>query len=808
MKRFLILFPCSLIILAVAVLAYGYWLSQRAHPLTEGKLRVHGLQSPVEIVRDSIGVPHIFAKSFDDAIFAQGFVTAQDRLWQMDVLRRLGYGELSEVLGERALESDKENRVLGFKRMVNKQERTLLAEDRHCLERYAEGVNAFIHLNQNRLPIEFHILQYRPILWSARDTLVLNLWMGKLLTTSWETDLMRELINQKLNPDIAKKLLVEYSPDDVLVAGNDDTPLSQEKPLISARYADHPPPHPAVGHPLPQWGRGSYPLGFPPCQGGTKRRVSPRPAAGRWAGGEGDCHSMMSSWGPVPLTLAELRYLAALSNPAETWDLAGSNNWAVAGARSFGGKPLLANDPHLPNGVPCIWYMAHLIVPGAVNVIGVTIPGAPGIILGHNENIGWSATNSGADVQDLYVEELHPQDRNRYRVGDSWLAVEEHEEVIRIRGRNPEVIRVRNTRHGPVIRELGDKVLSLRWTLLDERISMPIPGRLNRASDWDEFLVAMESYWGPVQNFVYADREGNIGFLNAGKIPLRARGDGSVPVPGETDDYEWIGFIPFDQLPRSFNPPSGTIVTANNRVAGRSYPHFITHQWASPHRARRIQQLLESRHHPKAADMLQIQGDVYSSIHKIISRRIIEAIDSVDTSNAHQTEFARVRTALENWDFEAEVDSIGTSLCEEFRRTLLDEVLKDKLGEEWKVYSWFSSDTFVENLLRTKDHTFLPEEYSSFEAFVLACLKKSLENLNSRYKTPDLNQWRWGEYLPVRFRHPLGQFWPLTPLFNTGPYPQPGTPLTVRRSSASHGVSMRMVVDFSDFDQSLNGITL
>jgi penicillin amidase len=741
----------------VTTLAYGFWLCYRSRPETTGTLRLHGLERRVEVLRDAVGVPHIFAQSFDDAVFVQGYVTAQDRLWQMDLLRRLGYGELSEIFGPRTLESDREQRVLGFKRLVAQQEPNLPAEELHCLQRYAAGVNAFISTHRGRLPIEFELLRYQPSPWSPRDTLVLSLWMGKLLSTSWETDLMREMIYKRVDRSIADRLLVEFSPNDLLVVGSDgSTSLQQAVPT----------PVSAENH---------------------------RQLAGLLTSSE--LHGLLFSW----------------PSSAEAETLCGSNNWVVAGTRTVGGKPLLANDPHLPPSVPSIWYMVHLHVPDTLNVIGVTIPGAPGVVLGHNENIAWGATNLAADVQDLYVERVDPQDPLRYWAHGSWQRMEQYSETIKIKGEESQVIQVRSTRHGPVIKELSGRVLALRWTLLDPKVSLPIAVTLDKATSWEHFLRSMREFSGPPQNFVYADREGNIGFANAGKIPIRKRGDGSVPVPGDNDNYEWAGTIPFDQLPREFNPASGLIVTANNRVVGTSYPHFLTHQWASPHRARRIHDLLESTPRLQVSDMLRIQGDVYSSIHSLISGSILGALQNLGKTSvpsARQGQLNKIQAQLENWNYVASESSIGTTLCEAFRENFLEEVLRNKLGEDWSAYRWLNSSTCVEDLLRNRDLRFLPKKYPSYEVFILDCLLKAADRLTVRYQTATPDRWKWGEYLPAELKHPLGRFWPLTTLLNAGPVPQPGTPLTIKQTSSRVGVSMRMVVDFADLDQSLNNLTL
>ncbi len=761
MKRWSLRLGILMLVMTFTLAGYVTWIWRQAAPEVAGRLQVHGLRSPVEVIRDSNGVPHIFAGSLDDAILAQGYITAQDRLWQMDLLRRLANGELSEVFGNRTLDEDRKQRILGIRRTTLQQERSLPEVDLQCLRRYAEGVNAFLSSHRNRLPVEFHILRYRPSDWTPRDTLAICLWMGKLLGNSWQTDLMRERLYSKLDRKLVDRLLPESSPNDVLVVGGDCAQSPTAKPTSEKELRE-----------------ATSLL----CQATT-------------------CFSEAAPNGLL-FHLRETEFV-----PGGI----GSNNWVVAGNRTASGKPILANDPHLPQTAPSIWYMTHLQVAGDLDVIGVTIPGAPGIILGHNQEIAWGATNLMADVQDLYIEEIHPQDRRLYRVNDSWQPIDEYQETIQVRGGNPEIATVRVTRHGPIVSSLGDHVLALRWAMLDAETTYPIADHLNRARNWEEFQAALKRFAGPPQNFVYADRKGNIGFLNAGKIPVRAKGDGAVPLPGAKSEYEWENYIPFEQLPRAFNPPSGMIITANNRIVGATFPFFLTHNWASPDRAHRIQNLLNANTTFRVDDMLRIQSDVYLDIHRLISKRILETINSeqmVRSREASRRRLEVLASYLQSYDFNARVDAVGASICEEFRKTCLEMVLRGILGNEWIIYRWMNENTLLEDILRTQPSELLPNTYPTYEAFDCACLLESLNRLELRFGSANPHDWRWGKYCPIEFKHPLGLLWPLTQWFNTGPCPQTGTPLTVKQTTPLVGVSMRMVVDLDDFDRSVNNITL
>jgi penicillin amidase len=517
-------------VVAASAAAWLYWRSRACLPQLEGTLRVPGLASAVEVRRDARGVPHLRAQSLEDLLFAQGYVTAQDRLWQMDLSRRLAQGELAEIFGERALSLDIENRTLGLRQAMERAVAELDPESRQILVAYTRGVNAFMDGHRQRLPIEFMILRYQPRPWQEIDSFSPALNMTQALSTSWRDELMRERIRKKVGPELYSDLFPDHSPLDEPVA----------EPLSQTGAAREPP-------------RPTQPLNAHDAD----PALPPRAAA--------DASS-------VGL---------------------GSNNWVLSGAHTRSGKPLLANDPHLGHSVPSVWYMIHLEAPG-LDVSGVSLPGLPLVIIGHNQRIAWGMTNTAPDVQDLYAETFNFRDPKKYLHHGEWIAGEEREESIKVRKERDYRLTVKVTRHGPVVAHDNDRDLALRWTALEPHaLRFPFL-KIDRAGNWQEFTGALRDFTGPMQNFVYADSDGNIGYYAAGWVPVRKQGDGTVPSPGDTDDHDWTGFIPFEQLPHAYNPASGIIATANGRVVPDDYPYLITHKWEAPYRTAHIFELLRA----------------------------------------------------------------------------------------------------------------------------------------------------------------------------------------------------------------------
>lgn len=738
--RFAEFLVAALLVIASGVAGWLYWRARACLPQLDGTIKVSGLRSPVEVLRDGHGVPHLRAESLDDLAFAQGFVTAQDRLWQMDLSRRLGEGDLAEVFGEAMLRYDIENRTLGLREASEKAVTELDPETKELFDAYSAGVNAFIASHRDRLPIEFFILRYQPRPWTDADSLIVALNMEKSLNTTWPDDLMRERIRSEVSPEL---------------------------------YADLFPDHSAYDHPVAE------PVSAPPA---------PRAGANP----------------PSPAKL-DPTLTALLTTSEDSSAGLGSNNWDVDGRHTYSGKPLLANDPHLAHSVPSVWYMIQLKAPG-LDVSGVSLPGLPLVIIGHNERIAWGMTNTGPDVQDLYSESFNFRDPAKYLHNGEWIDAQNRDEAIKVRGESDYRFTVKVTRHGPIVSHAGDRDLALRWTALDPgSVRFPFL-KIDRAGNWNEFTDALRDFTGPTQNFVYADVDGNIGYYAAGNIPVRKEGDGTVPEPGSTDDYDWTGYIPFEDLPHAYNPPGGVIATANGRVVPDGYPYLITRKWDPPFRTARIFELLEAQNKFTVQDFLRIQTDVYSIEDVWLAKQLLDAAQSFPPRSV-DAQYAL--TLLKGWDGEARADSGATLVCEVTRDALLARILRPKLGDGLSGYHWPMSTIFLQNVLSGQLKQWLPPGDANFNQTLIESLEDGVKQIPSLVGSPDHSAWRWGATIPLTFTHrlTLGLHF-LAPLLNTGPVPQAGTRTTVKQTTPYVGPSMRMVVDFSSLEQSVQNITL
>ena len=752
LRRLLLL---AIAVILLVILGGGLWLRFRiraSFPVLDGAIPVPGVLAPVDVLRDGRAVPHIRAQSFGDALFSQGYVTAQDRLWQMDLSRRKAEGTLSEVFGDRTLSLDIESRTLGLPRVAAKALADLPPDERSLLNSYTRGVNTFIESHRDLLPLEFLLLRYQPQPWRDLDCVAVALNLSTSLSQSWPIDLMREHIAAKLGKELASDVFPDHSVLDVPVA---EVPAS---------------PVPGVTTSI------TNPLFSAFCSGDGRPSTAGCP--------------------PIPSPIDDRQVSMAG---------VGSNNWVVNGSHTKSRKPLLANDPHLGHSVPSVWYMIHLQAPG-LNVSGVSLPGLPLVLIGHNERIAWGMTNTGPDVQDLYIESFNFRDPRKYLHNGEWVNAEARDELVKVRNQRDYHFTVMVTRHGPVVSHDGGRDLALQWTLLmPHAVRLPFR-RINQAGNWQEFTAALRDFTVPMQNCVYADAEGNIGYYAAGLVPIRKQGNGAIPVPGSTDDYDWSGFVPFDDLPHSYNPPSGIIATANGRVVPDNYPFFIAAKWEAPYRTARIFQLLREGKEFSSSDMLRIQMDILDLEDEWLAKRLLAAAEKQPPSPP-DAQFAL--GTLKDWNGEARADSAVTLILDVTRRALLAHILKPKLGGDLSGYRWPMSTVFLQNVLDQNLRRWLPPGDADFDVTLMKSLDDGVRQIPSLVHSRSHSAWRWGDTIPLTFHHPLSGGLPLLGrLLDIGPFPQAGTATTVKATTPRAGPSMRMVVDFSDLDQSIQNITL
>ncbi|ADI14776.1 peptidase S45 penicillin amidase [Truepera radiovictrix DSM 17093] len=725
--------------LLLLLLLGAFFYLRTSLPQVRGTLTLPGLRAPVEVVRDRYAVPHIYAQSTEDALFALGFVHAQDRLFQMDFQRRVGAGRLSEVLGEATVDTDRFLRTLGVYRVAERTLPNLSAQARGALGAYTEGVNAFLTTRRGALPPEFLILGYEPEPWAPADSLVWMKMMAWDLGGNWDDELLRARLLRLLPPERVAELWPPY-PGDAPVALPDFSALYRELPLDRL-----------------------------------------------WA----------VSLKPLP--------------PG-----AGSNNWVLSGARTATGAPLLANDPHLGLQAPALWYFAHLSAPD-LEVIGATLPGLPFVVLGRTDRIAWGFTNTGPDVQDLFIERLDPDDPTRYETPGGFEPFEERLEVIRVRGQEDVVVRVRESRHGPVISDVvgaaeevaafsGEAyVLTLAWTALREDDRTFQAGlALNRARTWEDFVEALRDFHAPQQNIVYADIEGNIGLYAPGRVPIRASGDGLVPVPGWTGDYDWTGFIPFEELPHALNPPSGQLMTANHKLVGDDYPHFITHDWAEPYRAERIELLLAGQPQHTLGSFRAVQADVHS-------RMAAEFLPVLLTAPVEDAGARALQELLLRWDGEMAAERPEPLVFSEWYRSLTRLVFEDELGALFEDFWEFRPLLMRHVLARSErwcDDVRTPRRETCDELAARALTEASVR-LRERYGA-DPDRWRWGEVHYADHDHLVFANTPLGRLFNLR-IPNGGDAFTVNAAryalaregaAQTSGPGYRALYDLSDLERS------
>ncbi|WP_437905384.1 penicillin acylase family protein [Sorangium sp. So ce327] len=677
-----------LLLAALGALAVaGLVFFRRSLPEVSGDVTVSGVSGPLELVRDRHGIPHIYAQSVDDAYFGLGYVHAQDRSWQMEVNRRVGSGTLSEVFGPEALGQDRWFRALGLRRVAEENLAHLGREARAALDAYARGVNAFLEEGRP-LPPEFVLFGVEPARWTPADSLVWLKVMAWGLSANWERELLRVRLGGALTPRQVAELLAPY-PGDAPV-------------LVPALPALHGALGPAVG-----------------------------------------------------------ALLAAV--PLRGDRAAGSNNWAVDGARTESGKPLLANDPHLDLTAPSLWYFAHLSAP-SLNVIGATLPGLPAVLLGRNDRVAWAFTNTESDTQDLFIEKLVPSDPTHYLTPDGPRPFTTVREPIKVKGKPDEVLEIRVSRHGPVVSDVSEAVkrlvpeghvLSLSWASLradDATFSFPVKAALARSSA--EVLEATRDFHSPQQNITFADVDGEIGFIAAGRVPMRRADNdlkGLVPSPGWLEQYDWAGFVPWEELPRSRSPASGRIVTANHKVTPPGYPHWITSEWDHPYRAERITALLDATARHSVQSFAAIQMDVRSGTAELLLPALLRAASP--TSEAQRALLDRLRA----WDLQMRAGAAEPLIFAAWLRELSRQIYEDELGDLFGP-AFGERLAFLRNVLSDVDgqarwcDDVRTEPRESCDEAAGRAFQRAIAYLEERYGG-DPATWSWGAAHPARSQH-------------------------------------------------------
>jgi len=693
--RVLKLINLSIAVLLILLIAGAWWVVWRPLPQVSGTTRAP-ISAAASIARDSFGVPHITAASIADAVFLQGFVTAQDRLWQMDALRRVAAGQLSEVAGAAALESDRDMRRIGMRRIAEMQYRGMSADDRALFAAYARGVNRFIETHRGRYPLEFTLLGYDPRPWTTVDSLLAALYMTRELTLSYRLDLRRR---------------------DLLTGGD----AAKVQAL------------------------------FPP-----------------WSGQE---------------------------------TMPGSNAWAVSGAHTASGRPILANDTHLQYSAPSTWYMVHLKAPG-LNVTGFSLPGLPAVIIGHNERVAWGFTNLGFDVCDLY-EERFDQQTGRYLFSGHVEQARLERDFIRVKGARTEELDTWVTRHGPIIGSGDGQFYALRWTAAEPG-SFHFPFlAMDRAANWTDFTAALAQFVYPDQNVVYADRDGNIGYHATGLLPIRRGWDGSVPVDGSSGNYEWQGFMPFDALPSALNPPSGRIVTANQNPFPRNFSYTVNGVFAAPYRSNQIRALLSAHERWIPEQMIEVEKDVYSGFAMFLARQIVAAFDR---RHPEDVALGDAVATLRRWNGQMEIGQGAPMLVELAFNRLRFRLAQVASPGKGALYATEMSPAVVENILRSGARGWFADP----DATLLRCASEAIDE-GARSQGSRVSRWNYGKWnqltivQPVDSRIPLIGSW-----FNIGPALMSGGPESVKqvRMEPRIGPSERMVVDLGDPDLSLAEITI
>jgi len=723
-------------------------LSKKALPQTSGSFQLKGLHDSINIYRDHWGVPHIYANNLHDLLFAQGFVHAQDRFWQMELSRRTATGTLCEAFGKDALNLDITARTLGFHRLGKKDIPLLTPQMRELMEAQIAGINAYLKKYKDQLPIEFTLTQVTPKKWTLEDSMAYSRLMSWQMSHAWHSSWVRQQVVNKIGLEKAADLDIHYSKDN---------------PSIVAEGIE-------VNNLLD----------------GSAFKASQDP--------------FLKQNG-------------------------GSNSWAISPQKSATNHAILSNDPHLGLTAPAIWYENHLHCPG-YHVTGVSIAGFPMVVIGHNEHIGWGITLAFTDCEDLFVEKFKSNGSYKYLVGKKWKKAKVKKEKIHIKGEEePHVEKVIITRHGPIVSNMLEKT-EQRVALQSKALEKPARfiqawWQINTARNWTEFVNGVSFMDAPQFNLTYGDTQGNVGYWLTGKVPIRKGGNGKLPSLGWTGEGDWIGEVPFTEMPHSLNPAKGYVLTANNKVVGDDYPYYLGDSWVNGYRAKRLEDLIEEKSQVSVNDCKQMQIDLYCIPGKAFAELYKELYDSLSTK---EQDFPKALYLLAHWDGYLTKDSIGGCLYKITRYFITHNILEQTIGEKLMKNvlgcgvnppmnsgnEYFGHDALtVLRMLEDADSWWI-EQAGGKEDLLLRSLQQAMKWLEGHIGN-NVSTWKWGEVRQLTFAHSLGIRKPLDTIFNLGPFAMGGdgdTPWHVGNvngeieNASLNSASYRMIIDFGDFSKS------
>lgn len=730
-----------LLIVFLVFVFFSYRLVTESLPQTSGELSLSILDAPVHVYRDDFGVPHIFAENESDLFKASGFVTAQDRLWQMDYNRRIANGELAEILGKDLIETDRFLRLWGFSRIAKRNVDSLSEASRRVLQAYADGVNTYIAAHKDELPPEFALLDYTPGEWKIEDSLAYTRLIAWKLSMSWHVDLVLYRLVRKLGERKAR----EVFPD--------------------------------------------FPEGAP--------HIIPKAAPPFWT----ETRAFIDSGVALQERLG--------SHGARL----GSNAWVVSGGKSECGKPLLANDPHLTLTTPSIWYELHLSG-GGFDVAGVSFPGVPGVVIGHSRDMAWGMTNGMVDDADFYIEKVNPENKNQYLAGSTWRDFDLITEVIAVKDAPADTLRIRKSRNGIVVSPFHDmtktqsEVVALRWVGQQASDEMRTFLQMGRARNAAEFVEALRHFKVPVQNFVFASREGDIGYYLGGAIPIRQNATGILPHQGWRETGQWLGEVAFEKQPHLLNPPEGFIATANNKIVDDRYPYYISNLWEPPSRVTRIRELLSAKQQMRLDDFKEMQNDV-TSVHARQTLPIVLAELEARLQTDSDEELQKLYDLIKGWDGVEDEHSVAAAIFHAFFTKLVENVFRDEMGEElFQSYTRLANvpNRVLAALLRQSDSEWWDDVRTEQAESMQDIIVKSLLDGAALLKAiagETVSDWAWGQIHTQVMAHPLGKRRPLDTLLNIGPLARGGSTMTINNAEYRYadpfhavlGPSTRQLVD-------------